>query len=110
MQQYYGLNIDRMGIDYSHLHAAVLVEQLPPNARIYIAEDPNLLWDTQTWLLWQMEYDLRILAWQNTKDAQKRRNEPKPSKTPKELHEERARAANFDIDLVNSVLGIKGGE
>lgn len=109
-QQYYGLNIDRMGVDYSDTHAACLATQLPPNCRLNQAENPDLMWSTEAWFLSQIEYDLRVLAWQNTKDAQRHRNEPKPPKTPKELQQEKQRAANFDKDLVNSVLGIGGGE
>lgn len=108
-QQYYGLNIDGMGTDYSYSHAAVLVTQLPPNCRIAVKENPDAAWDTQTWFMWQMEHSLRVLAWQNTKDAQKKRNQPKPAKTPKELHAERMRAANFDKQLIDRVLGIGGG-
>lgn len=108
-QQYYGLNLDGMGVDYSYQHAAVLVTQLPPNCRVFQQDNPDLIWTTETWFLAQIEHDLRVLAWQNTKDAQKRRNFPKFVKTPKEYAEERKRLENFDLDLVNTVLGL-GGE
>ena len=108
-QQYYGLNIDGMGTDYSYYHAAVLVMQLPPNSRVSAAMNPDAAWDVQSWFLNQIEYDLRVLIWQNTKDAEKGRNKPKPNKTPKELMAQRRRAMNFDKDLVDSVLGIGRG-
>lgn len=108
-QQYYGLNIDGMGTDYSYSHAAVLVTQLPSNSRVSIAIDPDSAWEAQTWFLSYIEYDLRVLAWQNTKDAQKGRNKPKPNKTPKEIMAQRKRVLNFDKSLVDSVLGIGRG-
>ena len=36
-QQFYGLNIDRMGADYSILHAADIAVQLPYEARVWTA-------------------------------------------------------------------------
>lgn len=36
-QQFYGLNIDRMGEEYSLLHAADLAVQLPFEARVWAA-------------------------------------------------------------------------
>ena len=109
-QQYYGLNLDSMGVEYSYAHAACLVTQLPPNARIFAAINPDLSLTYAEWLLTQIEYNLRVLAWQNSKDGQKGRNAPKLPKSPSEIAAEKERAAKVDFDLIEQVLGKRGGE
>lgn len=108
LQQYYGLNLDGMGVDYSYSHAAILVKQLPQSSRLYRVSDSNYRWSEEAWLLWHIEHDLRVLAWQQTKDAQKKRNYPDPLKTPKELEEEQHKLDNFDKSLIDEVLGLEG--
>lgn len=110
-QQYYGLNIDRMGYldGFSHAHAAVLAAQLPSTSRVFTAYDPNNAWDEQTAFLAHIEYNLRVLIWQKSKDGAKNRNPPKPPQTPKERAQALARRANVDKQLVDKVLGM-GGE
>lgn len=107
-QQTYGLNIDGMGEDYSFAHAAVLMSQLPSDSRLARKLDPDSEWSQDTFFLAAIEYDLRVLAWQNTKDAQKGRGAPKPPKTPAEREAERKRADSFDKSLIDSVLGLNG--
>lgn len=97
-----------MGIDYSHAHAAILLEQLPTQSRIAAHIDPNSAWTDETHFLSLIEYDLRVLIWQKTKDAQKNRNQPKPNKTPADFAKALKRASNFDKSLVDKLL--KGGE
>lgn len=81
-QQYYGLNIDRMCADYSPEHAAALLAQLPPGSRTYRSERPELAWGYTEALLASIEYSLRVLRWQNTKDGQRDHNPPKPIDPP----------------------------
>lgn len=104
-QQYYGLNIDGMGSDYSYPHAAVLMTQLPHGSRLGRRLNPDNEWEDAVYFLAAIEYDLRVLAWQNTKDAQRNRNKPKPNETPHDLAKKRERAKAFDKGLVDSILG-----
>lgn len=99
------MNLDGMGVDYSYSHAAALAVQLPRGSRVVKAESPETEWDDATYLLSAIEYDLRVLAWQNTKDAQRNRNKPKPNETPSDLAKKRRRAASFDRDFVDRVMG-----
>lgn len=94
-----------MGVDYSHAHAAALLAQLPEQARVFKEENADLEWDTATYFLAQIEYDLRILIWQKTKDGQRNMNKPKPPKLPRDARRERDRMANFDRALIDKVLG-----
>jgi len=59
--------------------AARLLFQLPRQSRVYCAIQPGNQWGWPEVLLNKISYGLDILAWQNTKDAQKKR----PSKAPK---------------------------
>lgn len=94
-----------MGVDFSYAHAAVLMKMLPSESRVARAINPENEWDDATYFLAAIEYDLRVLAWQNTKDAQKGRNHPKPPKTPHDLAEKRKRAESFDRDYIDKILG-----
>lgn len=109
-QQYYGLNIDGMGADYSPAHAAALLAQLPLESRIMRAENADLEWDEATYFLAQIEYDLRVLIWQKTKDAQHGRNKPELPKLPRDIRREQERTRNFDRALIDKVLGKVGAE
>lgn len=104
-QQYYGLDIDGMGAGFSHAHAASLVKMLPRGSRVGRALNPDSEWDDATYILAQIEYDLRVLAWQNTKDGQKGRNRPKPNETPHDIAAKRERAKGFDKEYIDKVLG-----
>lgn len=104
-QQIYGLDIDGMGIGFSPAHAAALMSQLPSSSRVAKALDPSAEWDDATYLLSAIEYDLRILIWQNTKDAQKNRNKPKPNETPIDIAKKRERAKGFDRRYIDKILG-----
>lgn len=104
-QQVYGLNLDGMGEGYSHAHAAALMAQLPRSSRVAKALDPSNEWDDATYLLSIIEYDLRVLIWQNTKDAQRNRNKPKPNDTPRDIAKKMERAKGFDREFIDKVLG-----
>ena len=62
----------------------VLWSQLPSDSRTARAECPDLVWGDAERLLWSVEYSLRVIAWQRTKDGSKGRNRPKPLQTPME--------------------------
>lgn len=110
-QQFYGLNIDGMGVAYSYAHAACLCSQLPAGARIFRGTAAE--WDAQQYMLAAIEHTLRVIAWQSTEDAQKRRNYPKPIDTPaaREEWERKYNATKANRAFVDEILGKPlGGE
>lgn len=108
-QQYYSLNLDGMGTAYSYSHAAVLCVQLPADSRVNRAINPDAAYTLTDLLLRQIERDLRVIAWQKTKDAQHGRNYPEPLPLPSEDKEHARKQAIEDRAYVDSVLGL-GGE
>lgn len=105
-QQYYGLNIDDMGLrGFSYAHAATLLAQLPKTSRVAIKRNPDNAWDEQARILVHLEYDLRRLMWSMTKDAQYRRNEPKPLPSPSERRLKDKRIEGANKELVDKILG-----
>lgn len=111
LQQYYGLNMDGMGAAYSYAHAACLCAQLPAGARVWHGTAAE--WDTRTYLLAKIEHTLRVIAWQSTEDAQKRRNYPKPIDTPasREEFERKYNATQANRAFVDEILNRpQGGE
>lgn len=77
-QQFYGLNIDGMGRDYTTLHAADLLVELPGNSRIKRIYGGDGIWDFDRVLAALVVDALNVLVWQRTKDGSKGRNRPKP--------------------------------
>ena len=79
-----------MGRDFSTLHAASLLTQLPEGARVRLAYSPDAVWTSDRALLAAMVNDLNWLVWAKTKDAKHNRNRPKPigpsAKRPDERH------------------------
>lgn len=67
-----------MGRDYTTLHAASLLAQLPEGARVKLAYAPDAVWTSDRALLAAMVNDLNWLVWSKTKDARHNRNRPKP--------------------------------
>ena len=67
-----------MGRDFSTLHAASLMTQLPEGSRVRLAYAPDAAWTSDRSLLAAMVNDLNWLVWANTRDAQHNRNKPKP--------------------------------
>lgn len=94
-----------MGVDYTHAHAAVLLDQLPSDSRVRVKRDPNAEWNEQTRILAHIEYSLRLLLWSRTKDAQYGKNKPKPLPSPGERAERRERIEGADKAFVDKVLG-----
>lgn len=67
-----------MGRDFSTLHAASLLTQLPEGARVRLAYAPDAAWTSERSLLAAIVNDLNWLVWAQTKDAKHNRNKPKP--------------------------------
>ena len=76
-QHYFGLDIDRMGVDYSALHAADLAANLPEGSRVLASIDPQSVWTSDRSLMAAMVNDLNWLVWAKTKDGQHNRNRPR---------------------------------
>jgi hypothetical protein len=108
-QRYYNLNIDGMGCDYSVAHAVSLCAALPRDSSTVRAEHPEAAWSDETYLLSAIEYDLRILIWQRTKDGQKGRNQPKPMQTPADVARVADKLASTDMEGIAAALGIDLG-
>lgn len=74
-QQYYNLDVEQVPAP----RAARLMFQLPRTGRVFTILDPTNHWGWLEVLLNKLNYNVEILAWQNTKDAQKKppKNAPK---------------------------------
>lgn len=66
-----------MGADYTTLHAADLLAQLPEGARTWRAYDGAAVWTSDRTLMAAVINDLNFLAWARTKDGRKGRNRPR---------------------------------
>lgn len=101
-----------MGVAYSYAHAACLCAQLPAGARVWAGTAAE--WDVQTYLLAKMEHTLRVIAWQSTEDAMKRRGYPTPIETPAARQEwgQKYMASMANRTWVDEVLSrpLRGGE
>jgi hypothetical protein len=75
-QQYYGLNLDGLGREYTLRHAADLVLMLPKESRVKNTGAPDDPWSMTDRLLAGIANSLRLLWWAQTKDGHKNRNRP----------------------------------
>lgn len=105
-QRFYGLSLGGMGVDYPISHAASLAVCLPRESATVRAECPEAAWDDSTYLLAAIEYDLRVLAWQNSKDGAKGKNKPKPVQTPADVARIAAKVGSTDLKGLADRLGI----
>ena len=97
-QQYYNLNYDGVGGEYTYLHAAALATQLPSDSRTFTAVDPDNAWNLEARLLSHIEFRLRAIEWElaGSKGA-----EPKPIFNPRKS----GRASNaMSIDDLREYL------
>lgn len=101
--RFYRLNVGGMGTDYSYAFAADLAANLPPDSATMRALD---VWTEQDWMLWRIEYHLRVLCWHNTKDGKEGRNRPKPLPTPQDRERVRGKIARTDMQRIARALGI----
>lgn len=101
LQQYYGLNIDGMGSEYSYNHAAALVANLPRSSRIAAIENAACEWADNDYLLYTIEYTLRVISWQ-IGGCKGRAPEPLP--TPSEQAERRRKIALTDRNFIDRIL------
>ena len=96
-QQYYNLNLDGMGRDYTTFHAADLAAHLPKDARTSVAENPMNVWTPELRLLAIIEYRLHWWNWAHTEDGQNMTNYPKLL-IPTEEEAARGDAVQMSVD------------
>lgn len=76
LQQTYGIDLDiAMGGKHSAMHIAALVVQLPPNARLRVAENKDALWTLSDVIAVNTLNSLRMFMW-GMSDPRKRGNQP----------------------------------
>lgn len=78
LQEFYGLCLDGMGRDFSTIHAAALVVQLPEGSRVRSAYRPDAVWTVDRSLMAGVLNALNFIAWTKTRDGQRNRNRPVP--------------------------------
>ena len=109
-QQTYHLDLDGMGRDYTTLHAADLLAQLPEGARVWRAYDERAAWTAERTLLAAIVNDLNWLVWSKTKDGQRNRNRPKLV-GPFEAEKKRTvSGVAMTVDELNEALSRPRGE
>lgn len=97
-----------MGVDYSIAHAAILCAQLPSDSRLCRAYDPDAALTLRDYYLREVEHDLRVIAWQRTKDARNGANYPERLPLPSENSERRRTDAIANREYVDAVLASRG--
>ena len=76
LQQTYGIDIDRaMGGEHTAAHIAALTVQLPPDARVRVAENKDALWTLSDVVNVSTLNSLRLFMW-SFGDPKKRGNAP----------------------------------
>ena len=106
-QRFYGLNLDGLGAEYTYRHAADLAAHLPQESACVRAQNPEFEWTDTQYLLRSIEFSLRVIVWQNTKDGQKGRRKPKPIDTPAEIAKVRNKVEGTDMSLIAEQLNIE---
>ena len=71
-----------MGTDFTPSFAADLLQELPNGARIWKELAPAKSVSETVWLMQVIDFRLQVLAWQQSKDGQKNKNQPKPPEMP----------------------------
>lgn len=108
-RQFYGLDIPiDDDEDFAVGRLSLLWEKLPRESRTMRRLAPEAEWGNAEYLLHSIEYSLRVLTWQNSKDAQRQKNVPKPLGTPAErAQRERAKQhALTNRAEIDRLLGI----
>lgn len=110
LAQYYNLDIEKMGDEFSYAHAACLATQLPKGARCRVADDPHEAWSDEMWALWHVERSVNLLRWSFVKyDGEE---QPKPLPYPGQKRDAIVRAARFEANktAVDEAFGMNGGD
>lgn len=107
-QQFYNLDLSRMGTDFTVAHAAVLASQLPRGSRALRALNPDLEWSDEMGVLVRIDYLLQILL--HALGGKKGGDKPKPLETPSERLKKQDKFAHIEneMDEIAKTLGIGG--
>lgn len=65
--------------------ATILAASLPPGSAVWLAEGGPMSWTPEMQMLAAVEYNTHVLYYAQTKDAQNKKNPPKPMEPPKSL-------------------------
>ena len=113
-RQYYALDLPLEDIseiddlaDFKRL--SVLYSALPETSRSMRKNAPACEWTQTDYLLWAIEFNLRMIQWgMLDKKARQGQQPPKPMQTPAERAEkhEKARRAEESKARINEILGI----
>lgn len=106
-RQFYGADFDKLRGEIGEIRTADLAAQLPRESRSYRALRPELEWTDRDYILWSIEFSLRVIRWQRTKNGQSGRNAPKPLPTPKDYARVSGKAAATDMNYIAEQLGIE---
>lgn len=105
--QFYGINLYELGLgtddETAASYAAVLLGQLPPDARCVVEENPDASWSIEAWFLRQIEFDIRALMYGL---SGKKGTRPEPIEMPSEtLRKQRVlESAETEADEVYEIL------
>ena len=105
-RQYYGVDFDKLRGEIGELRTADLAAQLPIESRSFRVLKPELAWTLHDWLMWSIEYSLRVLIWHNTEDGRKGRKKPKPLPNPIDRARITEKIEATDMQAIADALGI----
>lgn len=105
-RQYYGVDFDKLRGEIGEIRTADLAAQLPIESRSFRVLKPELAWTLHDWLMWSIEYSLRVLIWHNTEDGRKGRKKPKPLPNPVERARITEKIEATDMKAIADALGI----
>lgn len=108
-QQYYGISLPLPPEKMPDLErTGLLWSQLPAESRCMRAENSALEWDSATYLLWHIEFQLRSLMWSLGYDKKRPTPKPVPLPTPSQIVEARRKRdeALAAQDEIREILGL----
>lgn len=109
-QQLYGIAIPLDDLpEFDLLRYSILYGQLPAESRTARRQNPELIWNASEYLLRNIEYQLRNIAWGLSKEAKNGTNKPVPIKAPAETIKSRrhADAALANKREIDRILGME---
>lgn len=110
LAQYYHLDLERMGADYSCAHAACLAAQLPKGSRCKALNDPHDEWSEEMWALWRIEQNIGLLRWGFVNYEGE--EAPSPMPYPGQERDKALMSVRFEANrsAVDRAFGMNGGE
>ena len=101
-RRYYGSRVR----DYGALEAAALAANLPRESACMRALDRRCAWGDEAYMLWSIEYMLRLLLYSMSEDRRNGADRPEPLPNPISQIRYEAMAASADFQGVADALGI----